>query len=137
MPVRESDIVTIRQSGSGNMGSVTDALSVARASLPSPTYALKSLRVTFTAGTSSATLSLKRDSGYGTIYDTTLRTFLGVGNGGDSVNFRVPDAELADYLFRTDPVTRMKDVAVLEWTDPGTSSWLIEWGLVDGSLIGA
>ena len=131
MPFSDSEIQIVAATGTGSMGSVTAASDNWKARLQAVNYpfVLAALNVTFSAGTGSATLSLKRDAGDGTAYDRTVQTWALVGGGGSGIYHRTKDEDVALYTFRRSVYAGGVDVPVLEWTDPGTSTWLVEWGI--------
>lgn len=131
MPFQDSEIQIVAATGTGSMGSVTAASDNWKARLHAVTYpfVLATLNVTFSAGTGSAVLYLKRDAGDGTAYDRLIQSWPTVGNGGSGVYHRTKDDDVALYTFRRSVYSGGVDVPVLEWTDPGTSTWLIEWGI--------
>ena len=124
------DVVPFRATGTGNMGDVTNDRSTARFSLPTK-FVLVYLAARFTGGTSSATMTLRRDhrdlSGF---YDFAEFTWLGVGTDGEAnISTRIPIDEYPRYVYQPG------DVLVLEWTNPNTQRWAVEVGLADATNI--
>jgi len=124
-------VIPIALQGRGNMGSVTDAASVARARLANGTYGLLYVNVSFSGGSGSATMTIKLDHRKGPVFDRTIHTLAAVGTGGTAFqSFRVPEDELQNYLCFTDQETKEQDVIVSLWTDPdGATDWALEYGL--------
>lgn len=123
-------VIPIALQGRGNMGSVTDAGSLARAWLPGK-FGLLYANYSFSGGSLSATLTIKCDHRKGAIFDRTIHTLAALGTGGTAfASFRVQETELQHYLFFEDTETGQQDVVVSLWTDPdGATDWAIEYGL--------
>lgn len=128
------DIVTLRATGVGDMGSVTDENSVARFSLPGGgKFVLIWAKVQFSGGTGSATLTLKSDhrdtSG---LYDFDEVTgWEGMGTDGTTkLDWLVPVEEYPRYIYQAG------DVLVWDWTNPDAANmrWAIEMGLTDATI---
>ena len=138
--IHPSIIQLFTQTGTGDMGDVTDVSSVARFSLPGvERYVLATLRALFTGGSSSADMVLRVDHRHGPNYHFKPVTFEGVGTSGTTiVEYRVPEDEMYHLIFLRDLATGMLDVAVLEWTNPDAIKmrWAVEVGLIDVAQLG-
>lgn len=116
-------------SGTGNMGDVTDETSVARFTYPGgKKFVPIFIRVHF-AGTGSGTanLAVRIDSRLGDHYDITLHTVSARGAGADMF-FRVERDEYEKWVLQPG------DYSVLEWTNPdgsGNLTWGAEMGLAN------
>lgn len=129
---RPSDIVAMRATGTGDMGTVTDRQSTARFSLPTDMYALVWVRAIFTGGTLNATMRLqldhREDIGF---YDFILRDWpnMGTTEGDDWVYSRKTADEQHQWVFHRG------DVLVFTWTnpDPAVMRWSLEVGLADAT----
>jgi len=134
-----NQVVYFRDSGSGNMGDVTDEGNpAARFAIPDTTpdkrwdgAAIVTVKAKFTNGTAtSAELFMKKDSTGGLPFDFVLDSWPGKGNvaGGD-LDVRVPSEEL--YLW----LAERGEAIVFEWANPDTGNmqWAVELGLVDAS----
>lgn len=125
-------IIVLRDSGTEDMGDVTDESSVARFSLPGEFY-LRYLRATFAeaisgnGATGNADMQLKVDNADDSgLYDFILQEWAGRGLGSGAtafVNWRLRDDELYAWRF-VSPL-------VFEWTNPdsGNMRWSLEVGL--------
>lgn len=129
MPVDPNRIIWVGQTGTANMGDVTDDESVCRFSLPeSARWVLVAIRGKFTGGTGTADCAIKLDrnivSGF---FDYTLFTVNGVGST-KPLHFRVPDDKIDRWTFDGGANS---DEIVLEWTNPdsGNMRWAVEVGL--------
>lgn len=126
-------IVTLHDSGTGNMGDVSDETSGARFSLAGTPYVLVWIRVHFGGSvTGDADMAIRIDSRLGTYHDVTLDTVRDAGSGsaGNDVNYRITREEYKDWVFQSG------DVLTLEWTNPdgtGNLTWGIEIGLADAT----
>ena len=140
--IHPSIIQPFTQTGTGDMGDVTDVSSVARFSLPGvERYVLATLRALFTkddpAASGSADMVLRVDHRHGPNYHFKPVTFEGVGTSGITiVEYRVPEDEMYHLIFLLDQTTGIQDVAVLEWTNPNTQRWAVEVGLIDVARLG-
>ena len=125
-------LVIMRDGGTANMGDLSfkPADTEARFSIPGEAFALVFLRIHFASGSGSADVVINVDSRHASQFDTALYTLNARGVGVD-VNFRVPEDELAHWVFQAG------DVMVLTWTNPasGTTSWGAEVGLIGVSDI--
>ena len=131
--IHPSIIQPFTQTGTANMGDVTDELSIARFALPNAErYVLATLRALFTGGTGKADLVLKIDHRQGVDFRFTPVTLPDSGTDGEPIiEYRVPEDELFHLIFLRDLATGKQDVAVLEWTNPNTQRWSVEVGLID------
>lgn len=140
-------LVTLRATGNGDMGDVTDEESGARFRLDTfeqdgityevDVWTFVGCRAQFTSGTGSATMALRVDhrdkSG---LYDWTLQQWASAGTGGIAdIAHRVSALEdlFALYTFFAG------DELVFEWTNPdsGTMRWAVELFLCAVRLRGA
>lgn len=128
------DIVTYRATGVGDMGSVTDENSVARFSLAGGgKFVLIWVKVQFSGGTGSASLTLKSDHrDTNTLYDfDEAAPWTGMGTDGTTkLDWFVPVEEYPRYVYQPG------DVLVWTWTNPDAASmrWAIEVGLTDATI---
>lgn len=132
-----NEIVTQRDQGQENMGSVTDKTSRARFALSNAPFALCYIRgrfVTLSGSGGNATLSLKLDHvEENGIYDFLLKSWDTMGTSGTGfkadLNFRLAADELYLWSYPRD------SILVFEWTNPdsGNIRWALEVGLVDAS----
>lgn len=143
LPYSLSEIHRLQDSGTGDMGSVTDIDGPARFWLPGvESYTLIYARAWFVGGTGKADLTIDLDSHFlppgqedetgspkQTPYDFRLWTARDIGVDGVPFNFRVPADEIVTgaWTFGTN------DVLVLTWTNPNSQHWACEVGLVDSS----
>ncbi len=125
--VRASNIVRVRESGTGNMGDVTDPQSVARFSLPGGPFVLLSVRARFTLGTGTNTMTMRIDHPDETQqFDFIEDEWTVAGTTGkDNIRMVVPPKEWALYTYRPD------SVLVFDWTNPdaATMRWALEVGM--------
>ena len=125
------DIITQRATGTGDMGSVTTKTSVARFGLDGK-FVLIWLKVNFSGGTGSATLTLKIDhhdeSGLFDFDEAAPWASMGADATAD-LDWRVPVEEYPRYVYQE------RDVLVFDWTNPdaGNMRWMIEVGLADAT----
>ncbi|KKL87251.1 hypothetical protein LCGC14_1507370 [marine sediment metagenome] len=128
------DIITVRATGVGDMGSVANENSVARFSLPGGgKFVLIWAKVQFSSGTGSAKLTLKSDHrDISTLYDFDEATgWTGMGTDGTSkLDWLIPVEEYPRYVYQP------SDVLVWEWTNPDAAvmRWAIEMGLTDATI---
>ena len=136
--IHPSIIQPFTQTGTGDMGDVTDVSSVARFSLPGvERYVLATLRVLFTGGSNSEDMVLRIDHRHGPNFHFKPVTFAGSGTGGSPIiEYRVTEKEMYHLIFLLDKATGVQDVAVLEWTNPNTQRWAVEVGLIDVARLG-
>ena len=80
------------------------------------------------SGSGTAALNLVLDSGWGSDWDVTLDSISARGSGAD-LHYTVPAAVADRWVF-----SRL-DKLSLTWTDPGTSEWGIEVGLIPWRVI--
>jgi hypothetical protein len=123
------------QTGTGNMGDVTDVSSIARIALPgAERYVLATFRALFTGGAGSADLVLKINHRQGVDFQFTPVTWENSGTDGEAIiEYRVAEDELYHLIFLRDRATGKQDVGVFDWTnpDPGNMRWSWEAGLID------
>jgi len=121
-----SEVLVFSDSGSGNMGDVTDRSSVARFTIDRSQFVLVFIRGHFSElGNGTADLKLRLDSILGEAHDLLLQVFVEKGVGND-LNFKIDRTEYEKWVFR------IGDVLVLEWDNPdgtGALSWGVEVGL--------
>ncbi len=137
--IHPSSVQTFTDSGTGDMGDVTDVDSKARFWLDADIWALQYIRGGFTGTAATASFAIRVDSRHAlpdvteviggspktTPFDFTLKTIELVGSGSRMLNVRLDPEEYPSWMFRRG------DVLVLEWTNPGTQHWAIEVGLFD------
>lgn len=127
------DIVPMRATGVGDMGSVTNENSVARFSLPGGgKFVLIWAKVQFTGGTGSATLTLKSDHREtNALYDfDEAEGFASMGTDVTArLDWRIPVEEYPRFVYQPG------DVLVWTWTNPDAANmrWAIEMGLTDAT----
>lgn len=85
-------------------------------------FALSSLYVRFTSGSGTANLTVSLDAFENGLSNLPLYTFSSAGNGAN-VSLRIQDDELRQWFFMAVPEHSMSDKLLIEWTDPGTSTW--------------
>ena len=136
--IHPSIIQLFTQTGTGDMGDVTDVSSVARFSLPGvERYVLATLRALFTGGSNSEDMVLRVDHRHGPNFHFKPVTWDATGTGGSPIiEYRVPEDEMYHLIFLLDKATGVQDVAVLEWTNPNTQRWAVEVGLIDAAQLG-
>ncbi|KKN11045.1 hypothetical protein LCGC14_1030460 [marine sediment metagenome] len=128
------DIITVRATGVGDMGSVTDENSVARFSLPGGgKFVLIWAKVKFTGGTGSAALTLKSDHREtNSLYDfDEAAAWTGMGTDETpKLDWLIPVEEYPRYVYQAG------DVLVWTWTNPDAANmrWTIEMGLTDATI---
>lgn len=118
------NIVSLHESGTGSMGSLdygvgSDTNKLARFSLPSM-FVFSSIRGHFTGGTEDNDLTINLDSRLGSRHDFGLKTFRGIGTGGDELHLRIPVEEYDHWTFWKG------DELVITWTNPNTNVWGLE-----------
>lgn len=92
---------------------------------------MSSAEVHFTTGTLSASLTLVRDSRWGSSFDTVMHTITGAGVGAD-INFPVDERQMKDWIFGGDMSGNDGiDALGLNWTDP-TDGSPTKWGILVG-----
>lgn len=127
------------QTGTGDMGDVTDRASVARFALPgAQRFMLAVVRMLFTGGSGSAELFVRTDHRHGPAFDFKPVRFAGMGtSSNDRLEYRVPEDELFHHLYLTDDSTGAQDSIAIEWANPdaGNMRWSVEVGLIDVSSI--
>jgi hypothetical protein len=124
------------RTGTGDMGDVTDAETVAQVTYTDPQtgeyapFVLASFLAWFVGGTLSATIELKQRLNKATMntehYDNVVRRFLDAGAGvEDFISFRVDPREAHHWSYAAG------DILVPEWTnpDPGVTRWNFEMRL--------
>jgi len=137
--IHPSIIKMFEQTGTGDMGDVTDQSSIARFSMPGvDKYVLAVIRGLFTGGSGSAELVVRTDHRRGPNFDFTPVTFERMGtDDNDRLEYRVPEKDLFHMVYFRHDATRIQDAIVLEWTNPdaGNMRWAIEVGLIDVALL--
>lgn len=122
-------VVTMRDSGTGNMGDVSDEENeVGRFELEDD-YLIEFVRITFTGGTGDATCTMYIDSAAGSQFDHPLHEWENAGTGNPCI-LRL-DKEAARKYRLCDG-----DDLVFEWTNPdaGNMQWAIEIGVVPSGV---
>ena len=82
-------------------------------------FAVVYVRLHFSGNAGTANVAINVDSGMESQFDTLLYTLNARGTSADA-NFRVPEDQLAHFVFQAG------DVMVLTWTNPDTGN--ITWG---------
>ncbi len=131
--IHPSIIQLFTQTGTGNMGDVTDATSICRFALPdAERYHVVTVRMLFTGGSLSADLVLRVDHRLGPNFDFKPETWEATGTGGKAIiEYRVAEDELYHLIFLRDQATGIQDAAVFEWTNPNTQRWAMEVGMIN------
>lgn len=94
-----SNLIILNAQGTDDSGGVLATLT------PSQTeglYLLSSLRILYTAGSTSATVTLNVDSHEGTAFDFELMSITGAGGGGSNINLGIDQSEMKEWYFRVD-----------------------------------
>jgi len=135
-----ADVVVLApQTGTANMGDVTDEASPCRFWLPGvPRFALVSLRALFVGGTGTAELLIRKDHSRGSNFDFKDWRISDAGTDGTArVSFRIPEDEIYHYIYDMNPQNAIQDQLVVTWTNPdsGTMRWSLEVGLIDAANI--
>jgi len=125
-------------SGSGNMGDVLDRDNrTARFSWDKSRFILAQVRINFT-GTGNqgvATMQMlldhhSRQDGISSPFDFVLETWDNMGFDASATNYY----KFLEWSPRYDQWHRFvfepQDAIVFEWTDPGTTDWAIELGII-------
>lgn len=133
-------VIFSEQTGTGDMGDVTDESSIARFALPSADrYVLAVVRALFTGGSGTgAPLVVRVDHRRGPDFDFHHMSFEKMGtDDGNRLEYRVPEDDLFHHLYLRDEPTGKQDVIVLTWTNPdaGNMRWAVEVGLIDVALL--
>ena len=131
--IHPSIIQFFPQTGTGNMGDVTDITSICRFVLPdAERYVVATVRVLFTGGTGMADMVLRIDHRQGVNFQFKPVTWEDVGTDGDAIiEYRAAKDELYHLIFLRDRTTGIQDVVVFEWTNPNTQRWAMEVGLIN------
>ncbi len=140
--IHPSLVTMFQQTGTGNMGDVTDESSVARFSMPgADRYVLAVVNGLFTGGSGTgADLVVRVDHRRGPSFDFHHVKFEKMGtDNNERLAYRVPEDDLFHHVYLRDAPTNKQDVIVLTWTNPdsGNMRWAIEVGLIDVALLEA
>jgi hypothetical protein len=129
--INPNDLIIINRNGSNTIAETVYP------SAEAGRYSLKYLRIYYSAGTTSADITLSVDHRLGSTFDFELFTIGNAGGGGSQVNMPIATDELSEWTFDVFSMTPgERDGLKIAQTLTSADTWALEAAFINAEAMG-